>query len=98
MAPSKEVAVKPEGQAVDPDQIMKASKALLAHMKKASKEKAANADKKNLLATSDDEEAADENPIWLTLTTKRHVNPHLFSSYQLVCSGLEEKYLTWPLP
>lgn len=42
-------------------------------MKKASKEKAANADKKNLLATSEDEEGAGEQTIWLTLTTKRHI-------------------------
>lgn len=73
MAHSKEVAVKPDGPTIDPDQIFKASKALLAHMKKASKEKAANADKKNLLATSDDEGAFDEEPIWLTVSTKRHV-------------------------
>ncbi|KAK7750838.1 proteasome-interacting protein cic1 [Diatrype stigma] len=73
MAPSKEVAVKPDGPTIDPDQIFKASKALLAHMKKASKEKAANADKKNLLATSDDEDAFDEEPIWLTVSTKRHI-------------------------
>ncbi|RYP48319.1 hypothetical protein DL768_005775 [Monosporascus sp. mg162] len=73
MSPSKDVAVRPDGPAVDPDQIFKASKALLAHMKKASKEKAANADKKNLLATSEDEEGAGEQTIWLTLTTKRHI-------------------------
>ncbi len=76
MAPSKEVAVKPGSPEVDPDQIFKASKALLAHMKKASKEKATNAEKKNLLATSDDEEVSAEEPIWLTLTTKRHVTTH----------------------
>ncbi|KAH8196231.1 hypothetical protein TruAng_009588 [Truncatella angustata] len=58
-------------QLVDPDQTLKASKALLAHMKKASTEKAASADKKNLLA--DDEEALNEQPVWLTLTTKRHI-------------------------
>ncbi|KAI6081191.1 ribosomal protein L1 [Hypoxylon rubiginosum] len=58
---------------VDPDQTLKASKALLAHMKKASKEKAANSEKKNLLADPDDEEGIQELPIWLTLTTKRHI-------------------------
>lgn len=84
--------MKPEGPAVDPDQIMKASKALLAHMKKASKEKAANADKKNLLATSDDEEAADENPIWLTLTTKRHVKTPTRSPTGLFVRGLRKSY------
>lgn len=42
-------------------------------MKKASKEKAANAEKKDLLADPDDEEGTGELPIWLTLTTKRHI-------------------------
>ena len=91
MAPSKVVAVaaKPDGPAVDPDQIMKASKALLAHMRKASKEKAANADKKNLLAGSDDEDAVDEEPIWLALTTKRHVilPPRLLTLYRTWAIG-----------
>ncbi|KAI0158409.1 ribosomal protein L1p/L10e family-domain-containing protein [Pestalotiopsis sp. NC0098] len=61
-------------QLVDPDQTLKASKALLAHMKKASKEKAEKAEKKNLLAAgSDDETSLNEQPVWLTLTTKRHI-------------------------
>jgi ribosome biogenesis protein UTP30 len=72
MAPSKEVvatgstAVAP---AIDPDQTLKASKALLAHIKKASKQKTEESGKRNLL---DDDE--DTNiPIWLNLTTKRHI-------------------------
>lgn len=77
MAPSKQMSLRSSdaaAQLVDPDQTLKASKALLAHMKKASKEKAANADKKNLLAAdSDDETALNEQPVWLTLTTKRHI-------------------------
>ncbi|KAK9788666.1 putative Ribosomal protein L1p/L10e family-domain-containing protein [Seiridium cardinale] len=74
MAPSKEMKLRSSDaalQLVNPDQTLKASKALLAHMKKASVEKAANADKKNLLA--DDETALNEQPVWLTLTTKRHI-------------------------
>ncbi|KAI1843868.1 hypothetical protein JX266_009924 [Neoarthrinium moseri] len=78
MAPSKQMTLRSSDsalQVVDPDQTLKASKALLAHMKKASKEKAASADKKNLLAAdSDDETALGEQPIWLTLTTKRHIS------------------------
>ena len=66
--------MKADDPVIDPDQIFKASKALLAHMKKASKVKADNAEKKDLLATSDDEETFSEEPIWLTLSTKRHVN------------------------
>ncbi|KAI5868346.1 ribosomal protein L1 [Durotheca rogersii] len=58
---------------VDPNQILKASKALLAHMKKASKEKAANSEKRDLLAGSDDEDGSNEIPIILTVTTKRHI-------------------------
>ncbi|KAI2621431.1 ribosomal protein L1 [Hypomontagnella submonticulosa] len=75
MATSKTVTLRSETAVslVDPDQTLKASKALLAHMKKASKEKAANAEKKDLLADPDDEEGTGELPIWLTLTTKRHI-------------------------
>lgn len=76
MAPSEQVSTRSSDavQLVDPDQTLKASKALLAHMKKASKEKTANADKKNLLAAeSDDETSLNEQPVWLTLTTKRHI-------------------------
>lgn len=44
-------------------------------MKKAAKETADQASKKDLLAGSDDEqEAGAEEPIWLTLTTKRHIS------------------------
>ncbi|KAI1092762.1 ribosomal protein L1 [Rostrohypoxylon terebratum] len=75
MAPSKSVTLRSETAVslVDPNQSLKASKALLAHMKKAAKEKAANAEKKNLLADPEDEEGTKETPIWLTLTTKRHI-------------------------
>ncbi|KAH7324709.1 ribosomal protein L1p/L10e family-domain-containing protein [Stachybotrys elegans] len=56
---------------IDPDQTLKASKALLAHIKKASKEKTEESGKRNLLEDGDDEPA--ETPVWLTLTTKRHI-------------------------
>lgn len=51
------------------DQILKASKALLAHIKKAASQE--DSAKKNLLADPDAPQA--ETPIWLTLTTKRHI-------------------------
>ncbi|KAK2028012.1 ribosomal protein L1 [Colletotrichum zoysiae] len=76
MAPSKTVAVasKDVAPSIDPEQTLKASKALLAHIKKAAKEKSAEPGKKNLLADLDDEEAnVAQQPIWLTLTTKRHI-------------------------
>ncbi|KAB5545840.1 ribosomal protein L1p/L10e family-domain-containing protein [Coniochaeta sp. 2T2.1] len=58
------------GSLVDPEQILKASRALLAHIKKAANSQD-DAAKKNLLADPDQPEA--ETPIWLTLTTKRHI-------------------------
>jgi ribosome biogenesis protein UTP30 len=54
---------------IDPEQILKASRALLAHIKKAAAQD--DGKKKNLLANPDQPEA--ETPIWLTLTTKRHI-------------------------
>lgn len=54
-------------------QTVKASKALLSHIKKAAKESAENPTaKKNLLADDNEDESA-ETPVWLTLTTKRHI-------------------------
>ncbi|KPM40135.1 hypothetical protein AK830_g6445 [Neonectria ditissima] len=89
MAPSKEVAATGEAAltSINPDQVctpvrpptavslttpqtLKASKALLAHIKKAAKQKSAESAKRNLL--EDDDEPL-ESPIWLTLTTKRHI-------------------------
>ncbi|KAJ1333274.1 ribosome biogenesis protein UTP30 [Microdochium nivale] len=79
MAPSKEMTLRSDTTVsqVNPDQTLKASKALLAHMKKAAKETADKTSKKDLLAGSDDDDetaAAAEEPIWLTLTTKRHIS------------------------
>ncbi|PTB77045.1 ribosomal protein L1 [Trichoderma longibrachiatum ATCC 18648] len=51
---------------------LKASKALLAHIKKAAKEKAEASSKRNLLEAVDEGES--EKTIWLTLTTKRHIS------------------------
>jgi len=59
------------GSLVDPEQILKASKALLAHIKKAAQSQDDAGAKKNLLADPEQPEA--ETPIWLTLTTKRHI-------------------------
>lgn len=57
-------------------QALKASKALLAHIKKTAKENAASATKKNILDVADDEKSVSvaETPIWLTVTTKRHIH------------------------
>ncbi|KAL7807965.1 ribosomal protein L1 [Trichoderma aethiopicum] len=74
MAPSKEVAAAGSDAAVTIDhaQTLKASKALLAHIKKAAKEKAEASSKRNLLEAVDEGES--EKTIWLTLTTKRHIS------------------------
>ncbi|PFH59916.1 hypothetical protein XA68_11715 [Ophiocordyceps unilateralis] len=60
---------------IDPDQTLKASKALLAHIQKAAKEDAQKAreksSKRNLLDDAGDD--IEDTPIWLTLTTKRHM-------------------------
>jgi len=52
-------------------QTLKASKALIAHIKKAAATPAASG-KQNLLA--DEESTVAETPIWLTLTTKKHIH------------------------
>ncbi|KFA78715.1 hypothetical protein S40288_01607 [Stachybotrys chartarum IBT 40288] len=73
MATSKEVVVAGSNAvaSIDPDQTLKASKALLAHIKKASLQKVEETGKRNLL--QDEGEEASEIPVWLTLTTKRHI-------------------------
>ncbi|KAK2758375.1 hypothetical protein FQN54_004225 [Arachnomyces sp. PD_36] len=64
---------------LDKDQVTRASSALLRHIKSEQKEKEeGQTAKKNLLAGSDDEadsetDASDSIPIWLVLTTKKHV-------------------------
>ncbi|CRK39569.1 hypothetical protein BN1708_007990 [Verticillium longisporum] len=73
MAATKEIATRSQTSAVtiDPEQTLKASKALLAHIQKSATESAQNSDKKKLLEDEDD--VAAQTPIWLTLTTKRHI-------------------------
>ncbi|KAL2203418.1 ribosomal protein L1 [Sarocladium strictum] len=56
-------------------QTLKASKALLSHISKAAQEADATASKRNILTDgADDDELAAETPIWLNLTTKRHIS------------------------
>ncbi|KAI6784860.1 uncharacterized protein J7T54_007954 [Emericellopsis cladophorae] len=75
MAPSKELVAVGEQSLVkiDPDQTLKASKALISHIKKASQQKATESNKRNLLDDEEGDADAEDTPIWLTLTTKRHV-------------------------
>lgn len=65
-------APKPVGPEVDPEQALRASKALLAHIKKASAQPTTTG-KKNLLDEIEPEGSLADTPIWLTLTTKRHI-------------------------
>ncbi|KAL5594147.1 hypothetical protein BROUX41_001193 [Berkeleyomyces rouxiae] len=79
MAPSKTV-VAPAQTSVESllnaDQTLKASKALLSHIKKSAVEKSESAPKKSLLDDPDAEtpSSISETPIWLNLTTKRHIS------------------------
>jgi ribosome biogenesis protein UTP30 len=57
--------------------VLKASKALLSHIKSTTQETTSSSGKKSLLAGADDEDEDNSpdnsNPIWLTLTTKKHI-------------------------
>ena len=69
MGASSEMTLRSQDAAlttVDPDQTLKASKALLAFIKKQKE----TSDKKDLL----EDESGSETPIWLTLTTKRFIS------------------------
>ncbi|KAH8172288.1 ribosomal protein l1p/L10e family protein [Sarocladium implicatum] len=76
MAQSKELVAKADGTVaqIDSAQTLKASKALLSHISKAAQEVETTASKRNLLADGDDEELTSETPIWLNVTTKRHIS------------------------
>ncbi|KAI0204978.1 electron transfer flavoprotein alpha-subunit [Astrocystis sublimbata] len=59
---------------LEPEQTLRASKSLVAHIKTEAEKAAANASKKDLLAADDDDTGAvGETPILLTFTTKRHL-------------------------
>ncbi|KAF9729272.1 hypothetical protein PMIN06_010869 [Paraphaeosphaeria minitans] len=71
----KALATKKSGSPyqLDPAQVERAAKGLIAHMKKHAQEKEEKADKKNLAADEDD--AADQDQaIFLTVTTKQQVH------------------------
>jgi ribosome biogenesis protein UTP30 len=71
---SKSTAVTKTAEApvpVDAAQTLKACKALVAHIKKAAA-KPRDDGKQNLLA--DEESTVAETPVWLTLTTKKHIH------------------------
>ncbi|APA13748.1 hypothetical protein SS1G_07557 [Sclerotinia sclerotiorum 1980 UF-70] len=57
---------------LDHDQVLKASTALIKHISSTKAEKAKKAGAQNLLAENDDDDA-ESTPVWLTLTTKKHI-------------------------
>lgn len=70
---------------VDPEQTLKACKALVAHIKKSAAEPREDG-KQNLLG--DEETAVAETPVWLTLTTKKHIHDsHRTSTQAIVHPG-----------
>lgn len=58
---------------LDPAQVERAATALVAHMKKRAEEKEEKAGKKNLAADEDEAEDQDD-PIFLSVSTKQHVH------------------------
>jgi ribosome biogenesis protein UTP30 len=59
---------------LDPAQVERAAKALVAHMKKHVEEKEEAAPVKNLLADDEDEAGENDEPIFLSVSTKKHVS------------------------
>ena len=59
---------------LDPAQVERAAKALVAHMKKHVEEKEEAAPVKNLLADDEDEAGENDEPIFLSVATKKHVS------------------------
>ncbi|KAI1297568.1 electron transfer flavoprotein alpha-subunit [Xylaria venustula] len=57
---------------LEPEKTLRASKALVAHLKSEAEKKAATASKKELLA-DDEEGSLAETPVFVTFTTKRHL-------------------------
>lgn len=62
---------------INVDQTLKASKALLSHVREGTKKLQELSAKKNLLASAEasdsEDDHAEDTPIWLTLTTKQHI-------------------------
>ncbi|KAK6369338.1 proteasome-interacting protein cic1 [Exophiala oligosperma] len=80
MAPSTIIQKRPQDTPyqLDPEQTLKASRALLQHVQAETKRLQEASSKRNLLdadnSDSEDDPSADpEAPIWLTLTTKQHI-------------------------
>ncbi|KAI0804007.1 electron transfer flavoprotein alpha-subunit [Xylaria sp. FL0064] len=72
---SSQVTLRSDSAAslLEPEKTLRASKALVAHLKSEAEKKAASAEKKELLADDDDVGSLGETPVFVTFTTKRHL-------------------------
>ncbi|KAI0424188.1 electron transfer flavoprotein alpha-subunit [Xylaria sp. FL1042] len=72
---SSQVTLRSDSAAslLEPEKTLRASKALVAHLKSEAEKKAATAEKKELLADDDDLGSLGETPVFVTFTTKRHL-------------------------
>ncbi|KAI1271951.1 electron transfer flavoprotein alpha-subunit [Xylaria sp. FL0933] len=72
---SSQVTLRSDSAAslLEPEKTLRASKALVAHLKSEAEKKAATAEKKELLADDDDVGSLGETPVFVTFTTKRHL-------------------------
>lgn len=76
MAVTTHVAQRDKSQSpyqLDPDQTLRASQALLKHVKAEVKRLEKSNTTRNLLKESEDDEENDAEPIWLTIATKKHI-------------------------
>jgi ribosome biogenesis protein UTP30 len=86
-APLTTKAVPGTPYQLDPAQVERAANALVAHMKKHASAKQEVAATKDLLAGDDDEAEESDQPIFLSVSTKKHVNNtnRLKPTKMLVC-------------
>lgn len=77
MAPSKTTAVAKVASSspykLDSDQTLRATNALVRKIQSDAETQSSTTQKENLLADADSEDASDDVPVWLVLTTKKHV-------------------------
>ncbi|KAJ8125749.1 hypothetical protein O1611_g7888 [Lasiodiplodia mahajangana] len=73
---SSQVVLRSDAAAslLEPEKTLRASTALISHLKSETEKKVANASKKDLLADDDDAGSLAETPVFVTFTTKRHLS------------------------
>ena len=104
-APLTTKAVAGTPYQLDPTQVERAANALVAHMKKHASAKQEVSATKDLLADDDDEAQDNDQPIFLSVSTKKHVNNtnRLKPTKMLVCEksmrpGQDANHSTAPCP